>query len=561
MALIGCGGWTSYYYFLIASTITQLLKEDIFGFGKSFQILNELIIAKHKFLILFINYFSEFFFGLIICLYLLYTEKAHIRKRNKYDIENNINDDDKNKDNKDNSPRKQKQIKNEMENMAKEKESEICLDDLNNNLINTDIISQRLSINSESKKEVKINNSGVGNSNNKSKTIPKNVELIHNDLLGDITESSMNNIILSSFLLILSDVIISWIFSRNEIFDYFFLKILIMTLILKYHYKEKIYSHQNFALIIILFIAGSLFVACLFETIDFSDENKTIWEAFEERHYMVFIFIIIYFCSSICSSYGIIIQKRIMDYKFVSPYKIIFFKGILGMIVSLILIIISTYVKCKEKDILPLNKAYFLNFFSETNNSSNSKNNTSPPLFECVDDYNGNIYFDNIYSYFETLKKANKTEKNLEIFFSIPIYSILHFLSNILLIFVNKHLSPIHCLIVDSLFRIIHLPILTLQNILQKIDVRNDAQGFFYEFIIQPLSTRILRFLAHCVSLIGYFIYLEIIELKFCGLNKNIRKNIRKRAKSDGRNRGVSSIKSVSSSSEDEENESNNNDK
>ena len=68
-------------------SLTKLLKlkEDIFGFGKSFQILNDLIIAKHKFLILFISYFSEFFFGLIISLYLMLNEKAHIRKKNKYE--------------------------------------------------------------------------------------------------------------------------------------------------------------------------------------------------------------------------------------------------------------------------------------------------------------------------------------------------------------------------------------------------------------------------------------------------------------------------------------------
>lgn len=34
MNLICFGGWDSYYYFLIGSTITKLLKEDIFGFGK-----------------------------------------------------------------------------------------------------------------------------------------------------------------------------------------------------------------------------------------------------------------------------------------------------------------------------------------------------------------------------------------------------------------------------------------------------------------------------------------------------------------------------------------------
>ena len=111
---------------------------------------------------------------------------------------------------------------------------------------------------------------------NNSQTIPKNNELIHNDIYDDIVESSLLPILLSSFILIINDVVIKWIFSKNDIFDYFFLNILIMAVIFKYHFKEKIYSHQTLALFIIIFIAGALFVACLFEDIDFSDDNKTV---------------------------------------------------------------------------------------------------------------------------------------------------------------------------------------------------------------------------------------------------------------------------------------------
>ena len=90
MKFIGFGGWVYYYYFLLAATLTKVLKEDIFGFGKSFQILNDLRISKHKFLILFLNYFSEFFFGLIINLGLYYLEKKDIKRKMKYEkMENN----------------------------------------------------------------------------------------------------------------------------------------------------------------------------------------------------------------------------------------------------------------------------------------------------------------------------------------------------------------------------------------------------------------------------------------------------------------------------------------
>lgn len=144
-----------------------------------------------------------------------------------------------------------------------------------------------------------------------SDSYPKQYELIHTNLYEEITESSYKYIILSSFLLIINDVIMKWIFSMNEIFDYFFFNILIMTLIFKYHFKEKIYSHQMLALVIVLFLSGTLFVACLFEDANFKKENKTVWEAFDGSHYMIFIFILIYLASSTCSCYGIIIQKEL----------------------------------------------------------------------------------------------------------------------------------------------------------------------------------------------------------------------------------------------------------
>ena len=560
MGFIGFGGWIYYYYFLIGSSVTKALKDDIFGFGKTFQIFNELIISRHKFMILFLNYFSEFFFGLIISLYLIYSEKFHIKRKNLYKkLESNSSntiDDSLNKSReKDNKKKKngEHELKIITKNNKKinEDKNETIQNTINNNLLEEDDISNLTSL--IEKKSGEINGS---NTTDDSQIIPKKYELIHNDLYEDITESSYKTIFLSSFLLIIYDIIMKWIFSSNDTFDYFFFNILIMTLILKYHYKEKIYSHQTLSLIIILFISGSLFGACLFEDVDFTSENKTIWEAFNERHYIVFIFIMLSLVSSTCYGYGTIIQKKIMDNKFVYPYKIIFWKGILGMIISVILIIISTLVPCEENHIVNINTSKFLNFNNiyVTNLISTNNSNSSTPLFECVDSYNNNTYFDNFLSYIKELNNNTrnnvksdsiKNKKYLEIFLYIPIYSILHFLTNILLIFVNKLLSPIHCLIVDSLYRIIHTFIQTLQN----NDIQKDSEGLFYEFIIQPLSTKILRVLPYFTSLLGYSIYLEIIELKFCGLNKNIRKNIRKRAKLDGKERGNLSKTTESSSS------------
>ena len=89
-----------------------------------------------------------------------------------------------------------------------------------------------------------------------------------------------------------------------------------------------------------------------------------------------------------------------------------------------------------------------------------------------------------------------------------------------------------------------HIPIQLWQN----THIKDNSEGYFYEFIIQPLSTKILRVSAYFISIIGYFIYLEIIELKCCGLNQNIIKNIRMRAKSDAKEKEKMSNHSQTSS-------------
>jgi len=183
MKIIGFGGWVYYYYFLLAATLTKVLKEDIFGFGKSFQILNDLIISKHKFLILFLNYFSEFFFGLIISLGLYYFERRDIKRKIKYEKMKNKDISDINKSY--NNKKKKKMPKQEMELISKEKDIDTVANIMNSNiLINDERMTAHLTL-LISKKSEEIDNKL--NSTDNSQTIPRQYELIHNDIFEDIT--------------------------------------------------------------------------------------------------------------------------------------------------------------------------------------------------------------------------------------------------------------------------------------------------------------------------------------------------------------------------------------
>jgi hypothetical protein len=54
-------------------------------------------------------------------------------------------------------------------------------------------------------------------------------------------------------------------------------------------------------------------------------------------------------------------------------------------------------------------------------------------------------------------------------------------------------------------------------------------------------------------AIIGFLIYLEIIELNFCGLNKNLRKYIIMRGKTEAKKYNIDSETDSSNSSEDNE--------
>ena len=114
-----------------------------------------------------------------------------------------------------------------------------------------------------------------------------------------------------------------------------------------------------------------------------------------------------------------------------------------------------------------------------------------------------------------------------------------------------------HYLIAESLYSLIHIPFHFATNIKEEEISKITDHGLdylkIYNSIVQTFGTRILRFISCFFELINFLIYLEIIILKFCDLDKNIRKNIESRATIDGKT-------ITDNSSESDESDENNND-
>ena len=207
-SIIGFGGWNQFYYYFILSTITKFIKQDIIV-ENSTQLSLDLKISNHRIMILLLGYISELFFGLLIYLFTLYLEHRRKKKKNLILSSQGIE-------------HKQKSTLDyviEMKNIT---------------LTNIEKIKNEISENDKENDTGKTSN--IQNA--------RKISLIHNDPEENISENTFQYISLSSSLIVTKEFLNQIIYSTNDIFDYYFLNLIILTLILKFWFKENIYRHE-----------------------------------------------------------------------------------------------------------------------------------------------------------------------------------------------------------------------------------------------------------------------------------------------------------------------------
>ena len=511
-SLIGCGHWSPYYYYIIISNIARFLKEDIFGLGVEHQIIIDLKIVYHPLIILLISYISDFILSSILWAFFSYRE------------------------------RKKEAEKNSILNENEEQLSKKSTPDKIFELKETTSRSQTFNSDDDLRKD-----STIKTDNN------LKYYLIHNDLSTEyenISKSSFKFIILSSNLIVIKEFLSKILYSSNDIFDYYFLNLIIIAIILRCFYKKEIFKHHILAIILVSVISGSCLISCILVSLNynFEEENMSFSINYTDRYHLIFIFIFIYIIISIFFCAGIIFQKNLMQSKFISSYKFLFYKGIFGIFLSIIGLILSTNIPCSNNNNLP--------FPPKDNSSDYSRgppplgpfkdfnNKTEQPfqLFMCRDHYENESYFDNFYSYFNN-NDPKLTDNTIGEVFILLGYFFLNFISDLSIILVNKFLSPFYYLITESFYSLMHIPYqyltrISLDNLKNMIaQSKTENSGYdtdkLYQYIFQKDGLMILKFAAAFFEFLGYMIYMEIIQLKFCGLNRNINKNIKKRAKLD----------------------------
>jgi len=246
------------------------------------------------------------------------------------------------------------------------------------------------------------------------------------------------------------------------------------------YYKQNIYKHQLYSMVFVIFLDTILLVASTF--LDY-EANKNIYQV---KGFILCNCITLYYIFiSFMFSYAEVKTKILIDRKYLSPYIIIILVGIIGFILNIIAALISEFYgnKCKDqKDI--------------------------------------NIYcYADVSSYFiklKTLLNDNPKEFYVEIFFFSFFYIIFEFLNMTFAIFIYKYLNPGYLLFSDNIY-------FTFSGLINFFFIKKKFDSLSIKKFIFSESSEIFELLA-------FLIYLELIELRFCGLNKNTRKNIEKRA-------------------------------
>ena len=219
--------------------------------------------------------------------------------------------------------------------------------------------------------------------------------------------------------------------------------------------KQSIHRHNYVALLFI--ISGLIFISL-----------KGI-----SLNSYIFISILCNFLLSVL----IILEVWIMEYRYLSPYELIGFKGFYGIIFLTLILILSNFTKCE--------KWMGICEYDEKNPK-------------------------NIIDFGEELSNIFKNWYNV---FQVISFIILTMFYNIFQELTMKHLGPTHRIVIDGVFSILSIIL-----------------SFILNSTVLLIDFLLLQIFGHLFILIGIVIYNEIVIIKLCGLDVNTNKQIKERA-------------------------------
>ena len=332
----------------------------------------------------------------------------------------------------------------------------------------------------------------------------------------------------------LKAVIIGVIFSLYIIFKDFIdltgvhlgfwtIEIMYICIMSYFIFKIKIYIHRKIAMYLMIFLVILEFSTFFLPTTkhetpinELTDKNVFDITIIKYGVWAIPVIFIAFELKNMQRDFCWIEAKYLMDVKSYPASKIFLYIGIIGIIFVSICFPILTYFPCKS----------FNNIEKVDKNYINLETGETLKLYleYCqLSDYDENSKtLHLVYDSFKLiLKEYSNTDKTnmIELFVLIPLFFILNLINEIIRLMIVKYLDPNNILIYKNFNYF-------FQRIIVMIINKGDEQYLTYLqfFLIQ---------LEEFLSIICSMIYIEVLELNFCGFDYELKKNIDKRGDED----------------------------
>lgn len=246
-----------------------------------------------------------------------------------------------------------------------------------------------------------------------------------------------------------------------------------------------------------------------------------------------------YLIAFVLHSFSIVKIRHLLNVKYFSPYSIIFFIGVFGLISSIISLTFTSLFPCgKDISISKICPSTFNTNITIENENSNNNNKAFFRNYRYLEEnknilkVNETYYLDNIITYYTDLNiiieqnkkqvgdyKKEPKDAYIEIVSCFTILPCLSFFKATFDFFIIKELGVFQSLLPELLYQLIKDPIVFIIKI--KKHILDKTQ--IIQFIIIGIS--------NLIAFLGFSIYLELIELKFWNLDKDTKNNITLRGK------------------------------
>ena len=341
----------------------------------------------------------------------------------------------------------------------------------------------------------------------------RDIEYIHNEK--EIEVYPYKKLLFLIFLWILEEEFLSYFGKIFMHLDFWMLELIILHYFLIYFFNIEVFKHQKLILWYCIFPFTLKVITIILSYLDpknyksNSDKNYKYSEEINQKKllyvahwWIIFIGLSIYFFFLILRPYVTTKMKWLIDKKYISASRIFFLYGVVGFFFCLIITTIATFIKCGSQDYYSL-QGYFCNV-----------------------KYNNELYLDNFITYFSEFKFTENFFQNEII--ALGLGAIFFFGYKYCCVRIIEHLTPVHIILSFPIYYILNKSYLLVLNFIKTNKKESYIRGLGFSRAILYLD-----FFSDFIMILGYLIYLEIIELHFCDYDYNVRRNIFERGDLD----------------------------